>query len=69
MANLFDNYDDMEEGEEGEVRCKNCHERYLHWEEARNKYNQKKFVLMNEDDSIHNCPAFTVAAADEFKDG
>ncbi len=65
----FDPYGGPEDDEESDIRCKYCHERYLYWEEARGERNQKKFVLMNEDGSIHNCPAFgsATASAEEFE--
>jgi DNA-directed RNA polymerase subunit RPC12/RpoP len=68
MPNPFVYEEDEEFPEDEEIRCKYCHERYLHWEEARGERNQKVFVLMNEDGSIHHCPAFAKASVNEFED-
>ena len=73
MTATFDprRLDDTEEEfpEDEEIRCKYCRERYLHWEEARGERNQKLFVLMNEDGSVHQCAAFAPASASEFDKG
>ncbi len=64
----FEYEEDEEFPDDEEIRCKYCHERYLHWEEGRGEHNQKVFMLLNEDGSAHNCPAYAKATADEFKD-
>lgn len=38
-----------------EVRCRYCCERGLRWEETRGNMNRKKWVLVDEDGSIHDC--------------
>jgi hypothetical protein len=48
--------EDDEDTEESEVRCKFCRTRDLHWEEARGERNQKKWVLMEENGTMHACP-------------
>ena len=52
-----------------EVRCKHCRERDLHWEEARDEHNEKRWVLLDFAGNVHRCPAFPLApGAEEFDD-
>ena len=61
---LFGSY-----AEEGTITCKRCGADDLHWEEARGEHNEKRWVLLEFDDSVHCCPnAPGAASADEFDD-
>ena len=62
----YDFYDDEDCGEEGTITCKRCGADGLHWERARGEHNEIRWVLMEEDDSIHVCPDAGAAKADEF---
>lgn len=59
----FDEYDREDFG----IVCKRCKADELAWEEARGERNEKRWVLIESDGSVHCCPdAPSAASADEF---
>jgi hypothetical protein len=62
---LFDDYDGGYD--EQDITCKRCGADELYWEEARGEHNEKRWVLMEYNGSVHVCPnAPSAADADEF---
>lgn len=56
-------FDEHEADGETEITCKRCGAQDLHWEEARGERNEKRWVLMEANDTIHCCPR---VGADDF---
>lgn len=67
IEDYIDAFDPPDNWDDTGVHCKYCKCDQLEWCEARGERNQKKWVLLNSDGSVHSCRSGP-AEKDEFLD-